>query len=350
MNDNSHLPNLLVLGVGDGGINTINRMVETGVEGVNLVAVDTDAQVLEVSKAPSIFQIGEDLTAGTGTGGDVELAKEAADDKRQEFKALAESMDLVFLTAGLGGGTGSGASPIISSIIGNLSALTVGVVTTPFGFEGTTRMERATTAVEELEQNLDALIVVSNNQLLQSVSEDISMVQAFQIADRVLQQGIQGISDLITYPGLINLDLADIRSVLEGVGRAVIGMGEGSGEDKAQSAARQASSNPLLEEGTIQGARNLILNITGGPNLKLGEARQAAKMVREATDTQASMIFGAVVKDTLDEQAQVTVIAADFRQASTSEEVEPEVTSGPVDRTDLNVPAFLRKQNQEESP
>ncbi len=339
-------PNILVIGIGDGGINTVNRMIETGVEGVSFVAVDTDAQVLDICKAETVLPIGESITGGTGTGGDVEAGKKAAREKKDSFDQLIKGADLVFLTAGLGGGTGTGAAPIIASAASKRDILTVGVVTSPFPFEGVKRKERSEKGTEELLESVDALVAVSNTSLLETVPGDLPIKEAFRTADGVLQQGVQSISDLVTSPGLINLDLADVRSVLKGVGKAVIGIGEGKGADRTLKATKQASENPILEKESIEGARKLILNVTGGKDLKLKEVNRAAELIREATGEGVDMIFGAVIKNDLENTARVTVIASDFHEKISSEESEPETSFGPVDGSDVSVPTFIRNRNK----
>ena len=341
-------PNIVVIGIGDGGINTIDRMIETGVEGIKFVAVDTDAQVLDICHAETVLPIGESLTGGTGTGGDIELGAKAAEQKRDSFRQLFKGADLVFLTAGLGGGTGTGAAPVIASVSLQMDILTVGVVTSPFPFEGLKRKKRAEEGMEKLLENVDALVTVSNDSLLENVPGNLPIKEAFKTADGVLQQGIQSISDLITSPGLINLDLADIKSVLKGVGKAVIGIGEGKGKEKAIKAAQQASKNPLLEKKSIEGARRLILNVTGGKGLKLEEVNQAAELIREVIGTGVNMIFGAVIDGDIEDTARVTVIASDFHETIPSEESEPEISLGPVDYSDMSIPTFIRRTKKGE--
>ncbi|MFW6421701.1 MAG: cell division protein FtsZ [Candidatus Bipolaricaulota bacterium] len=347
MNDRNNSPKIVVIGVGDGGTNTVDRMAETGVKGVQLVAVDTDRQALDTARVQETIPIGQEITGGTGTGGDVESGAEAAREAQRDFAELAQDADMVFLTSGFGGGTGTGATPVIASTIAEMNVLTVGVITTPFPFEGAFRRERADRGIVELEKHLDALIVVSNAKLLENLPQDISIMQAFRTADDVLQRGVQAISDLITYPGLINLDLADVRNVLKGVGKAIIGIGQGQGSEKTLDAAKAASSNPLLEEGSIKGARRLILNITGGEDLTLTEVKVAAELVKNATGVETNMILGAVVKEDMDESVQVTVIATDFHEGISEEEMEPDLAEEAVDVADMNVPAFIRKRQQE---
>lgn len=334
---------ITVIGIGDGGINAIDRMIKIGMEGVEFVAIDTDTQVLNNSSADQLVQIGEKTTEGRGTGGNIELGKQTAEEATDKFEHHIAGSDMVFLTAGLGGGTGTGAMPVLASVSTSLDILTIGVVTTPFPFEGKVRAERATRGVNHLESLVDALIVVSNAQLLKSVPGKIPMTEAFQKADQVLQQGVQGISDLITYPGLINLDLADVRSVLKGAGRAVIGIGQGKGKNKVLEAAKTASSNPLLEEGSIKGAKRLILNVTGGKDLGIAELNNAADLIKDAVGTETNMVFGAVIDEKMKGKTRVTVIAADFRRGMSEEDTEPEMTEGPVDFADINVPTFIRR-------
>lgn len=349
MNQSRSSPNIIVMGIGDGGINAIDRIASFTSGDMTLVSIDTDSQVLQASKADLKIQIGKKLTNGRGTGGNVETGAQAAEDAREKVEDLARSADMVFLTSSFGGGTGTGATPVIGSMCSEIGVLTVGVVTTPFPFEGTPRTERAEGGIHKLEQSVDALIVVSNERLLESLPKDTSMIQAFASADRVLQRGVQGISDLITRPGLINLDLADIRNVLQGVGRAVIGIGTGGGEEKAIEAGRQALNNPLLEGGSIKGARRLILNITGGEDLTLDEVREVAEFIRKSTGTETSMIFGAVVRENYSDEVIITLIATDFGKNITDQETEPPLNQSAIDFADLNVPAFLRKQYKNKS-
>jgi len=337
---------LIVMGIGDGGVNAVARMQEENLYGVRLLAADTDKQVLDASSVPDQLQIGAEITGGRGTGGDAEKGREAALETRWEIARLVQGMDLVFVTAGLGGGTGTGAAPVIAEVAKEAGALTVGVVTLPFSFEGTTRRAQAEEGLHQLRKAADVLIVVSNDRLLESRAKGLPMLKAFELADGILHQGVRGISDLITIRGLINLDFADIRNVLAGAGDAMMGMGEASGEGRAIAAAKLASTNPLLEGDSIRGARKLIMNVTGGRDLTLGEVTAAADQIRRATATESDLVFGAVVRDDLTGRVQITVIAADFHEAAGGKEeraVRRERIS--VDEN-LDLPTFLRREQR----
>jgi len=339
---------ILVLGVGDGGANAVSRMREERLQGVRLLAVDTDPQILSVSQVPETLQIGRDITKNRGTGGKPELGARAAHESHWEIAHLVRNMDLVFITAGLGGGTGSGAAPVVARIARESGALTVGVVTRPFSFEGNARRARAEEGLQELRKAADVLIVISNDRLLETSTKGMPMTKAFEMADSILHQGVRGISDLITIRGLINLDFADIRSILQRAGEAMMGMGSASGPQRAISAAKLASTNPLLEGNSIHGARKLIMNVTGGADLTLGEVTAAADQIRKAAGTECDLVFGAVVHPDLEEGVQITVIAADFQG---EEEMEKE-RRGPIRRErvrsdqDLDVPTFLRREQE----
>jgi len=337
---------ILVLGVGDGGVNAVGRMREESLQGVRLVAVDTDRQVLESSIIREQLQLGMDITGGRGTGGAVEKGRQAAAESRWEISELVQGMDLVFVTAGLGGGTGTGAAPTIASISKETGALTVGVVTRPFSFEGTTRRTQADEGLMELRRAADVVIVVSNDRLLETSAKGLPMTKAFEMADGILHQGVRGISDLITVRGLINLDFADIRSVLAGAGNAMMGMGEASGEGRALTAAKLASTNPLLEGDSIRGARKLIMNVTGDEDLTLGEVTAAAAHIRKAAGTECDLVFGAVVREELEETIQITVIAADFRESETIERARNVRRERIKADQNLDVPTFLRRERE----
>ncbi len=305
-------PVLRVVGVGGGGVNAVNRMVEAGVGGVQFLALNTDLQSLQQSDADVTLHIGADATRGLGSGSDPDLGRQAAMDDYDSIKAALRGADMVFITAGAGGGTGTGAAPVVARIARELDALTVGIVTKPFGFEGSRRMQQAEHGVEALGEEVDTLIVVPNNKLLSVLDKQTSMVEAFRVADDVLRQGVQGISDLITLPGLINLDFADVRTIMSEAGNALLGIGMGTGDKRALEAAQKAVSSPLLET-SVEGARSILLSITGGSDLSLWEVNEAAKAVQEAAHPDANIIFGALVDEQLGEdEVWITVVATGF--------------------------------------
>jgi len=304
-------PAIRVVGVGGAGVNAVNRMVEAGVAGVEFAAVNTDLQSLEQSRADVKLHIGAELTRGLGSGSNPDLGREAAMEEYDRIKALLKGSDMVFIAAGAGGGTGTGAAPVVARVAREVGALTVGIVTKPFNFEGTRRGEQADRGVEILGVEVDTLIVVPNDRLLTVLDRGTSMVEAFRVADDVLRQGVQGISDLVTLPGLINLDFADVRTIMDDAGNALLGIGMGVGERRAIDAAEQAVASPLLET-SMEGARSILLSITGGRDLSLWEVNEAAKAVAEAAHPEANIIFGAMVDDGLDDQVWVTVIATGY--------------------------------------
>jgi cell division protein FtsZ len=307
----NYLAVIKVVGVGGGGVNAINRMIDAGLRGVEFVAVNTDAQALLMSDADVKLDIGRDLTRGLGAGADPDVGRQAAEDHRDEIEAALSGADMVFVTAGEGGGTGTGASPLIARVAREQGALTIGVVTRPFAFEGRRRATQAETGVDALKAEVDTLIVIPNDRLLQVAETGTSVLEAFRLADDVLLQGVQGITDLIMTPGLINLDFADVRSVMQGAGNALMGIGRARGDDRAIDAARLAMSSPLLEA-SIDGARGVLLLIAGGSDLGLLEANAAADLVGSSAHPEANIIFGAVIDDTLGDEVKVTVIAAGF--------------------------------------
>ena len=340
---------ILVMGVGDGGVNAVDRMRAEQLEGVRLVAVDTDQQVLEASNVTETLQLGMDITGGRGTGGDVEKGRKAGVESRWEISSMVRDMDLVFITAGFGGGTGSGAAPVIAEIARENGALTVGVITRPFSFEGTVRQKHADIGLAELRKAADVLIVISNDRLLETSARGMPMTKAFELADGILHQGVRGISDLITVRGLINLDFADIRSVLANAGDAMMGMGQAVGDQRAINAAKRASTNPLLDGESIRGARKMIMNVTGGDDLTLGEVIAAADHIRKAAATECDLVFGAVVRQDSLEGVQITVIAADFQALDLVGKELRQSASRERIRTDenLDVPTFLRREKAE---
>lgn len=300
-----------VIGVGGGGNNAVNRMIEHGVQGVDFIAVNTDAQALNLSKAEYKLQIGGKLTRGLGAGANPEVGKKAAEESREQLEEVLRGADMVFVTAGMGGGTGTGAAPVIAQIARDLGALTVGVVTRPFTFEGRKRSTQAMGGINTMKEAVDTLIVIPNDKLLQIVDKSTPMIEAFREADNVLRQGVQGISDLIATPGLINLDFADIKTIMSDKGSALMGIGIATGENRAVEAAKKAISSPLLET-SIDGAKGVIMNITGGANLSLFEVQEAADIVALASDEDVNMIFGSVINEHLNDEIIVTVIATGF--------------------------------------
>src|SRR4051794_32134941 len=304
-------PVLRVVGVGGAGVNAVNRMIEAEVEGVEFIAINTDLQSLQQSAAHVTLHIGAGVTRGLGSGSHPELGKQAAMEEYDKIKALLKGADMIFVTAGAGGGTGTGAAPVVARIARELGSLTVGIVTKPFGFEGSRRREQAEDGVDQLADAVDTLVVVPNNRLLSVLDKGTSMVEAFRVADDVLRQGVQGITDLVTLPGLINLDFADVRTIMEGAGNALLGIGMGTGERRAIDAAEQAVASPLLET-SMDGARSILLSITGGRDLSLWEVNEAAKAVAEAAHPDANIIFGAMVDEKLDDAVWVTVVATGY--------------------------------------
>jgi cell division protein FtsZ len=307
-------PVLRVVGVGGAGVNAVNRMVEAEVEGVEFLAINTDLQSLQQSAAHDTLHIGDGITRGLGSGSNPDLGRQAAMEEHDNIKALLRGSDMVFIAAGAGGGTGTGAAPIVARIAGDIGALTVGIVTRPFQFEGSRRRDQAEVGIEALAAEVDTLIVVPNNRLLSVLDRNVSMVDAFQVADDVLRQGVQGISDLVTLPGLINLDFADVRTIMSDAGNALLGIGMGTGDRRAIEAAEQAVASPLLET-SMDGARSILLSITGGRDLSLWEVNESAMAVAEAAHPDANIIFGAMVDEKLDDQVWVTVVATGYGEA-----------------------------------
>jgi cell division protein FtsZ len=314
-------PEIRVIGVGGAGVNAVNRMVEAEVEGIEFLAVNTDLQSLQQSSADITLHIGATLTRGLGAGSDPDMGRQAAMEDYDRIKALLKGSDMIFITAGSGGGTGTGAAPVVARIAREVGALTVAIITKPFGFEGSRRREAGEVGVSALADEVDTLIVVPNNRLLEVLDKQTSMVDAFRVADDVLRQGVQGISDLVTLPGLINLDFADVRTIMHEAGSALLGIGMGIGEGRAIDAAMQAVSSPLLET-SMEGARSILLSITGGPDLSLWEVNEAAKSVSEAAHPDANIIFGAMVDEKLDEQVWVTVVATGYGDEGRRKSVE----------------------------
>ena len=344
-----HAATIKVIGVGGGGCNAVNRMIEAGLSGVEFFAVNSDVQALRNSQTENTVQIGTNLTRGLGAGANPTLAREAAEDSREDLSMVIEGADLVFITAGMGGGTGTGAAPVIADIARQSGALTIAVVTKPFAFEGRKRMQAAEHGIAELEQKVDTLITIPNERILQVIEKRTPLNEAFSYADDVLRQGIQGISDLITQPGLINLDFADVKTIMSDAGSAMMGIGEGSGEHRAADAAQKAIASPLLET-TIEGARGVIFNITGGPDMAMYEVNEAAEMISRAVDSEASIIFGASIDPTMAGKVRVTVLAAGFgaarshaRSSAAFNFNDTKIDAvAPLSMDDIEVPAFLR--------
>jgi cell division protein FtsZ len=326
-------PVIRVVGVGGAGVNAVNRMVEAEVEGVEFLAVNTDVQSLQQSTADITLHIGAEVTRGLGSGSDANVGRQAAMEDYDRVKAILKGSDMIFIAAGAGGGTGTGAAPVIARISREIGALTVGIVTKPFGFEGSRRSAQADQGVSALAEEVDTLIVVPNNRLLAVLDKQTAMVEAFRVADDVLRQGVQGISDLVTLPGLINLDFADVRTIMSQAGAALLGIGMGVGENRATEAALQAVASPLLET-SMTGARSILLSITGGENLSLWEVNEAAKAVSEAAHPDANIIFGAMVDEKLDDQVWVTVVATGYgeegRRKSAERLLEPQAAASEV--------------------
>ena len=327
------LATIKVIGVGGGGNNAVNRMIDHGVEGVDFIAVNTDAQALNMSKAEIKMQIGGKLTRGLGAGANPEVGKKAAEESKEQIEEVLKGADMVFVTAGKGGGTGTGAAPVIAQIAKDLGALTVGVVTRPFSFEGARRSRQAAAGIDALKESVDTLIVIPNDRLLEIVDKNTPMLEAFREADNVLRQGVQGISDLIAKPGLINVDFADVKTIMSDKGSALMGIGVANGENRAIEAAKKAISSPLLET-SIDGAQGILMNISGGENLSLFEVQEAADLVTSAADKEVNVIFGNVINENLKEEVIVTVIATGFdetrhqkpnnqRQKQEQEQVKP---------------------------
>ena len=309
--ENNNFASIKVIGVGGAGTNAVNRMIESGLQGVDFIAVNTDKQALTLSKAPTKVQIGDKLTKGLGAGANPDVGKHAAEESREEISNIIKGADLVFVTCGMGGGTGTGAAPVIAELARDMGILTIGVVSKPFLFEGRQRMKNAEAGIERLKANVDTLVVVPNDRLLSVVTKGTSVTEAFRIADDTLRQGIQGISDLIAVPNLINLDFADVRTVMQARGLAHMGIGVGKGENRMVDAAKQAISSPMLET-SIDGARAVFINITGGPDTSIIDINEAAQMITQAADPEANIIFGAGIDENLEDEVHVTVIATGF--------------------------------------
>ncbi len=341
-----------VVGVGGGGSNAVNRMIEAGIAGVDFIAVNTDAQAIMLSDAPVRVRIGDKLTRGLGVGGNPELGRKAAEESIDELYQVLDGSDMVFVTAGMGGGTGTGASPVVAKIARDIGALTIGIVTRPFFFEGPKRAQLAIAGIEALKEHVDTLIVIPNDRLLEIVERKVSLQDAFRLADDVLRQGIQAISEVITIPGLINVDFNDVRAVMSEGGAALMAVGEGRGENRASEAAHQAISNRLLDI-TIDGAQRILFNITGGPDLSLHEVYEAATVIRETAHPDVDLRFGAVIDEEMGDAVRITLIATGFdsaprptRTARTPAREAPERPVPVFDKDDLEIPAFLRRRSE----
>lgn len=335
-NETNTAAKIIVVGIGGGGNNAVNRMIEGSLEGVDFVAINTDAQALQASKAPVKIQIGEKLTRGLGAGAKPEIGLKAAEESRDELADMIKDADMVFITAGMGGGTGTGAAPVVASIAREMDILTVGVVTKPFVFEGKARMTNATMGIEELKRFVDTLIVIPNQKLLSVIDRRTTMRDAFKKADEVLQQGVQGISDLIYTPGIINLDFADVATVMSNKGVAHIGVGHAHGDNKAEDAAKLAISSPLLET-TIDGARHMLINISGDSNMSMFDANDAIQLIQEAAGNNANVIYGQSIDDSLEDQIIVTVIATGFEETDeeTPVAVQPSQSAAQVEEKEV---------------
>lgn len=360
---NSYLAVIRVVGVGGGGTNAVNRMVDAGLKGVEFVAVNTDAQALLMCDADVKLHIGGKITQGLGAGANPEIGREAAEESRDEIRESIKGSDMVFVTAGKGGGTGTGAAPVVAEISKELGALTVGVVTRPFSFEGKRRSDQAEEGIRTLREAVDTVIIIPNDRLLQVVEKRTSIIDAFKVADDILRQGVQGITDLITVPGLINLDFADVKAIMKDAGSALMGIGVASGENRAAEAAKAAISSPLLES-SVEGATGILLNITGGPDLGLFEVNESAEVISSAADANSNIIFGAVIDDTIKDEVKVTVIATGFdkqmkapRPARATVDVDTtaiidtaasgsdETPEFDIDEDVLDIPTFLRDED-----
>jgi len=344
--------NIKVVGVGGGGNNAVNRMIEEGLDGVEFVAINTDAQALMASNAGITIRIGEKITRGLGAGSDPQIGYEAAEENAEEIAQAIDGADMVFITAGMGGGTGTGAAPVVAEAAKSQGALTVGVVTKPLTVEGKKRMNNAIEGIEELKNKVDTLIVIPNDRLLEVAEEQTSLMDAFKIADNVLRQGVQGISDLITITGIINLDFADVKTIMTEAGSALMGIGKSNGENRATDAAKLAIASPLLEA-SIDGARGVLLNITGGLDLGIHEANEAFRVIQEVADPDANIILGAVIDEELDNEVKVTVIATGFDTSRKKESIketeqksieEDDFETESFSGDDLDIPAFLRNK------
>jgi len=340
-------PIIKVVGVGGAGTNAVNRMIERDVKNVEFIAINTDVQVLKLSKAHRLVQIGPKTTKGLGAGSDPELGAKAASESKEEIKDALLGADLVFITAGMGKGTGTGASPIVAEIAREIGALTIGVVTKPFTFEGRKRMMIADEGVEQLKEKVDTLIVISNNRLLEITSSKTSLLDSFSLADEALRQGVQGISDLLTQPGIINVDFNDISKIMRGAGNAWLGVGMGSGDKRAEQAAKNAITSPLLEI-SLSGAKGLVVNIAGNKNISLHEVKRAMGVISNSVDPEANIIFGVTIDEELGDQMKIIVIATNFQPKYKKEAMLEGLESDILTPDDLKIPPFLRRKRRNE--
>jgi len=342
-----NLAKIKVIGVGGGGGNAVNTMISSCLSGVDFINANTDAQALGVSNSPIKIQIGSQITKGLGAGSNPEIGRQSALESRDEIRPYLEGADMIFITAGMGGGTGTGAAPIIAEIARECSILTIAVVTKPFQFEGKKRNIQAEEGIAQLRETVDTLIVVPNQRLLSLGGRNLSLLEAFKKADDILYQAVKGISDLILVPGLINLDFADVKSVMSNMGMAIMGTGVASGENRAVEAAQRAISSPLLEDNTIQGAHGILLNITGGPDMSLYEVNEASSLIQEEADDDANIIFGTVIDQNMHDEIRITVIATGFDDIMKKKESLGNVTHlGGYRREDLSTPTFMRVKSQ----
>ena len=342
---NENLAKIKVIGVGGGGGNAVNTMISSSLQGVDFINANTDAQALGVSNSPIKIQIGAQITKGLGAGSNPEIGRQSALESRDEIRPYLEGADMIFITAGMGGGTGTGATPVIAEIARECSILTIAVVTKPFQFEGKKRNIQAEEGIAQLRETVDTLIVVPNQRLLSLGGRNLSLLEAFKKADDILYQAVKGISDLILVPGLINLDFADVRSVMSNMGMAIMGTRVASGENRAVEAAQRAISSPLLEDNTIQGAHGILLNITGGPDMSLYEVNEASSLIQEEADDDANIIFGTVIDPNMHDEIRITVIATGFDDFMKKKESLGNVTHlGGYRREDLSTPTFMRRE------
>lgn len=343
------LANIKVIGVGGGGNNAVNRMIDAGVRGVTFISVNTDKQALHSSKAEIKFQIGEKLTSGLGAGSKPEVGEKAAEENKTDIADLVSGADMVFITAGMGGGTGTGAAPYIANIAKSQGILTVAVVTKPFMFEGRNRMKNAESGLKKLRESIDTLVVIPNDKLLEISDKKTTMLEAFSLADDVLRQGIQGISDLIAIPAIMNLDFADVETIMSGQGLAHMGIGQASGENRALNAVKQAIQSPLLET-SINGARGVLLNITGGINMGIHEVNEAARLIEEAADPEANIIFGANIDESIGDAVKITVIATGFTDTKAADSLKSDALKGKKDIKDGSDKDSNGQEKSKENP
>ncbi len=350
----SNFAQIKVIGVGGGGSNAVDRMIEAGIQGVEFIAINTDAQALVMSKAPTKLRIGDKVTKGLGSGGDPEIGRKSAEESQEEIRKTVDTADMVFVTAGMGGGTGTGASPIVASLAKEAGSLTVAVVTTPFRFEGPIRRRIAEKGLQVLRESVDTLIVIPNDRLLEITDKNVTIQEAFKLADEALRQGIQGISEIITIPGLINVDFADVKAIMKGGGAAMMSIGEGTGENRAREAAENAIHSKLLDV-SIDGAKGILFNVVGGPDMTMHEIDEAARVIQDTADPEANIIFGATILPNMNETIRITLIATGFTPESVIEEVPDERktihapwgdTSKAAPEDEIGIPAFLRRRSR----